>query len=41
VFIALFKEAGFSVEVMHRERNARTGNLAATVVTVQATKPQE
>jgi hypothetical protein len=30
--------AGFRVDVLHRERNARTKNVAATVVTLRATK---
>ncbi len=36
---ALFERAGFSVTVLHRERNARTGNEAAVVVTFLAEKP--
>ena len=35
----LFERAGFVVTVLHRERNARTGNDAAVVVTFVAEKP--
>ncbi|MGI8689776.1 MAG: hypothetical protein ACR2M3_14465 [Thermomicrobiales bacterium] len=38
---ALFERAGFTdVRVLHRERNARTGNEAAVVLTIEARKPQ-
>ena len=37
--MALFTQAGFAVTVLHRERNARTGNTAAVVMTMQADKP--
>ena len=38
--MALFARAGFQVELLHRERNARTGNAAAEVVTLRALKPR-
>jgi hypothetical protein len=39
--IALFEGAGFvDVRVLHHERNARTGNEAAVVLTIAARKPR-
>jgi len=38
---ALIERAGFTaVQILHRERNARTGNEAAVVLTIEARKPQ-
>jgi hypothetical protein len=37
--VALFEQAGFAVSVLHQERNARTGNEASVVVTLQCVKP--
>jgi hypothetical protein len=37
--VALFEQGGFVVSVLHRERNARTGNAASIVLTLQAVKP--
>jgi hypothetical protein len=39
--VSLFATAGFEVELLHRERNARTGNAAAEVVTLRALKPPD
>jgi hypothetical protein len=38
--VKLFANAGFQVEILQRERNARTGNAAAQVVTLRALKPR-